>query len=400
MLRYIARQPILDSKQQTFGYELLYRAAREDFARISDPEGASRRVLDDLLMLGIDELTRGRHVFLNCTQEVLTQRLVELLPTKNLVLEVLETIVADHDLVQSCAELKAAGYSLALDDFVPNANTLPLVEFVDYIKIDFRALTADQCRELVHRFGNKIQFVAEKIETHAEYASARAMGCTLFQGYSFAEPALLTVRQIPSMYTNYVRLLAATCKPNFDFFAVEAIIKTDVALCYKLLRFLNSAAFCLGSDITSLRQALVILGENAIRRWVCVSAAATAAKGKPAELLTLALLRARFCELLAGNARCNPYHGFMVGLFSLISALLDMPLENILTHVELPTEAHEALLGQPCRLRALLDFVGSYLDGDWDAVTAKSAKLEVSQQQVTSCYLEAARSADSLMAIV
>src|ERR1700733_4603518 len=98
MLRYIARQPILDNKEQTFGYELLYRAAREDFARISDPEGASRRVLDDLLMLGIDELTRGRHVFLNCTQEVLTQRLVELLPARNLVLEVLETIVADRDL--------------------------------------------------------------------------------------------------------------------------------------------------------------------------------------------------------------------------------------------------------------------------------------------------------------
>ncbi len=400
MLRYIARQPILDNKEQTFGYELLYRAAREDFARISDPEGASRRVLDDLLMLGIDELTRGRHVFLNCTQEVLTQRLVELLPTRNLVLEVLETIVADHTLVQSCAELKAAGYSLALDDFVPNPNTLPLVEFVDYIKIDFRALTADQCRELVHRFGNKVQFVAEKIETHAEYASARAMGCTLFQGYFFAEPALLTVRQISSMYTNYVRLLAVTCKPDLDFFAVEAIIKTDVALCYKLLRFLNSAAFCLGSDITSLRQALVILGENAIRRWVCVSAAAAAAEGKPAELLTLALLRARFCELLAGHARCNPYHGFMVGLFSLISALLDMPLENILTRVELPTDVHQALLGQPGRLRALLDLVGSYRYGDWDAVTAQSANLEVSQQQVTSCYLEAARSADSLMTFI
>lgn len=399
MLRYIARQPILDASGQTFGYEILYRAAREGFARITDPEGASRRVLDDLLMLGIDELTRGRHAFLNCTQGVLTQRLAEILPTQNVILEILETIVPDHDLLQSCADLKSAGYTLALDDFVATTNTLPLVEFVDYIKIDFRALTTDECRDLVGRFGKQVRFVAEKIETRAEYLAARDMGCSLFQGYFFAEPALLTVRQIPSMYANYVRLLAATCKPDFDFPEVEAIIKTDAALCYKLLRFLNSAAFCLGSDITSLRQALIILGENAIRRWVCVSAAATAAKGKPPELLTSALLRARFCELLSTHARTNPYQGFVVGLFSLMSALLDTPIENLLAQVELPAESQEALRGQPGRLGALLDLVQVYLRGEWDAVTAKSETLAISHQQIADCYLEAARAADSLVTI-
>jgi c-di-GMP-related signal transduction protein len=396
MLRYIARQPILDVFGETFGYEILYRAAPEGFARITDPEGASRRVLDDLLMLGIDELTRGRQVFLNCTQEVLTQRLVKLLPTANIILEILETIVPDHDLLQSCADLKSAGYTLALDDFDATENTLPLVEFVDYIKIDFQALSKEECRGLVRRFGKQVRFVAEKIETHAEYVAARDMGCSLFQGYFFAEPALLTVRHIPSMYANYIRLLAATCKPNFDFYAVEAIIKTDAALCYKLLRFLNSAAFCLGSDITSLRQALIILGENAIRRWVCVSAAATAAKGKPPELLTSALLRARFCELLASHAQINPYYGFVVGLFSLMSALLDTPIENLLAHVELPPEVQEALRGQPSRLGALLDLVRVYLRGDWDAVTAKSSALAISQQEITDSYLEAAHSADTL----
>ena len=375
MLHYIARQPILETNEQTFAYELLYRAGEENFARIDDPEDAARCVLDHLLTLGIEELTCGRRVFLNCIQELLTRRFVKLLPTENIVLEILETIIPDQDFLQSCADLKSAGYSLALDDFVPNAHTLSLVEFVDYIKIDFRALSLDGCRELVQRFGDRIRFVAKKIETRPEYLAARAMGCTLFQGYFFADPSILTVRQIPPMYANYLRLLAATCKPDFDFFGVEAIIKTDVALCYKLLRFLNSAAFSYRSNITSLRQALVILGENAIRRWVCVSAAANAAKGKAPELLTSALLRARFCEMLAPAATCNPYYGFLVGLFSRISALLDLPLDQVLAHVELPPEVCGALLGQSGRLRELFALVCAYIEGNWKDVLAQSAKL-------------------------
>ncbi len=399
MLRYIARQPILDPAQQTFGYELLYRAANEGFARISDAEQAARSVLDDLLTLGMAELARGRHVFLNCTRELLTRKLVQLLPTERTVLEILETIVPDLDVMQSCAELKRAGYVLALDDFVPTETTLPLVEVADYIKLDFQALPLDTCRDLIHQFSARVLFVAEKVETQKEYEAARAMGCTFFQGYFFAEPAILQVRQIAPMYGNYIRLLAATAKPDFNFGEIEAIIKTDVALSYKLLRFLNSAAFCLRSNLSSLNQALVILGENAIRRWVAVSAAATAAKGKPPELLSSALLRARFCELLAVGAHCNPYRGFTVGLFSLLSALLGTSLEQILANVDLPDEVRSALVGEPCRLRTLYELVCGYIRGDWLTMPEKCLELGLSQKQVTSCYIEAVRSVDSLMSL-
>ena len=399
MLRYIARQPILDTKQQTFGYELLYRAANENFARIENPNEAARVVLDDLLTVGIDELARGRRAFLNCTQELLTEGIVSLLPTENVVLEILETVVPDHDLLHSCRELKNAGYTLALDDFVPGPSTLPLVEFADYIKLDFRVLPHDECRELGDQFGGEVLFVAEKVETHEEVEIARGMGCLFFQGYYFAEPAVLALRQIAPMYVNYIRLLAATCKPGFDFAEVEGIIKTDVALSYKLLRFLNSAAFCMRSQITSLRQALVLLGENSIRRWISVSAAATAAKGKPAELLVSALLRARFCELLAVGAHCNPYQAFTVGLFSLLSPLLEMPLVTILADVELPPEAHDALMGETGRLRTLFELVREYISGNWLAVPPKCLELGLAQKQVTSCYLESVRSVDALMAL-
>lgn len=399
MLRYIARQPILDAAEQTFGYELLYRAADENFARITNPNAAARRVLDDLITLGIPELARGRHVFLNCTHELLSQHLVELLPTENLVLELLETIVPDHDLLLSCEQLRSAGYELALDDFVPTVHTLPLVPLAQYIKLDFRALTLSECDALVHRFRGKVRFLAEKIETRAEFTAARAMGCTLFQGYFFAQPAVLKIREIPALYANYIRLLAATCTADFDFTEIETIIKTDVALCYKLLRYLNSAAFCMRSTITSLRQALVILGENAIRRWVCVSAAATASSGKTPELLNAALLRARFCELLAIGAHCEPYHAFLVGLFSLMDALLEMPLEQVLSHVELPSDVRSALLGQACRLRDLFEVSCAYIRGNWQQMREKSSQLTLSEPQITSCYLEALRSVDAMTAL-
>ncbi|ABF39352.1 diguanylate phosphodiesterase [Candidatus Koribacter versatilis Ellin345] len=399
MLRYIARQAILDTRQQTFGYELLYRAAAENFARIGDPDEAARRTLDDLLTLGVKELSRGKQLFLNCTHELLAQGFVKLLPTQNLVLEILETVVPDHDLLQSCAELKAAGYSLALDDFIPGPNTLPLVEFADYIKLDFRAMPLEECGALVQQFGKKIEFLAEKVETLEEFTAASDMGCSLFQGFFFAQPALLTMRQIPPMYVNYIRLLDATCKPDFNFAEIEAIIKTDVALSYKLLRFLNSAAFCIRSTITSLRQALIILGENAIRRWVAVSAAANAATGKPPELLISALLRARFCELLAVGAHSNPYWAFTVGLFSMLSPLLDTPLETILASVQLPDEVRAALLGESGQLRTLFELVCGYIEGDWIAITPKCLALGLAQKQVTSCYLEAVRSVDALMAL-
>lgn len=397
MLRYIARQPILNTQEQTFGYEVLYRAAAEDFARIADQDDASRSVLDDLLTLGLEELGGGRRLFLNCTHELLTRRLVKLLPPEKVILEILETVVPDDELLRSCVALREAGYRLALDDFVPNDWTLPLVPYAQYIKLDFQALPLEECRAVLHAFGSAVEFVAEKVETRGEYAEARAIGCSLFQGYFFAKPALLTLQQIPTLYANYLRLLAATCKADFGFGEVEEIIKSDVALSYKLLRFLNSAAFAMRSAITSLRQALLLLGENAIRRWVAVSATATAAEGKPPELFNAALLRARFCELLAPGAQCNSYHAFLVGLFSCMEAVLEMPLGQILAHVEVPPEVTEALLDNRGRLHALFELVCAYLGGEAELVAVNA--LRIPEAQITSCYLQAMRSVDALTAV-
>lgn len=400
MLRYIARQPILGKNERTFAYELLYRAANEGFARIDNPEQASRSVLDDLVTLGFDELAAGHKVFLNCTHDLLAAGHVKLLPSDKVVVEVLETVEPDDAVLSGCRELKKHGFQIALDDFVLNDASKAFIEFADYIKIDFRATDPDSCARIVDRYGRTIQFLAEKVETREEYNAAVEMGYSFFQGYYFAKPAVMEYKQISPLRVNYVRLLAAICKEDLNFVEIEGILKSDVALCYKLLRYLNSAAFCLYSKITSLKQALTLLGENAIRRWVSVSAVVAVGEGKTTELMMAALLRARFCELLAGPARCSGYEAFLVGLFSLMDALLDMPLEKAIAQVDLPPEAQKALLGNPCRLRELFDLALAYCNADWPAFQQRSDALHISADRVSSDYLQALRWINSIASLI
>ena len=209
MARYIARQAIFNTKSQALGYEFLYRAKAENFARITDPEYASLSVLNDLATVGIEELAGGCKVFLNCTHDLLVKGSVRRLPSKNIVVEIVETTQPDRKLLRSCAELKAEGFAIALDDFVPNELTKPLLEFADYIKIDFRSTPLHECERILQRYAKTTQFVAEKIETQAECEAAQAMGYSLFQGFFLAEPELLELTEILLNRINPVPAFAA-----------------------------------------------------------------------------------------------------------------------------------------------------------------------------------------------
>lgn len=395
---YMARQPILDEQEQTYGYELLYRAAAESFARISDTHIAAQTVLDDLLVFGCEEISGGRQLFLNCSYELLSGKGVSLLP-RPVVIEVLETIEPDNALLHSLKELKEAGFLIALDDFTPSERTLPMLELADIIKIDFRAMPMQRCAELVKTYCGKSIALAEKVETQEEYQAARDMGCSLFQGYFFARPALMETLEMPPLQATHHRLLAATCKETMDFVEIEQIIKSDVALCYKLLRYLNAVAFCQGSKITSLRQALVLLGETVVRRWIAVSSVTEVCRGRTLELMSTALLRARFCELLSPSSGCKPYDLFMTGLFSMMDVILRLPLSKILTQVEFSSAAKSALLGESNRVKKHLELALSYCDGDWSGFQAHCLALQRSPVHAASAYLEAVRWVNNVVAI-
>lgn len=396
-MQYMARQPILDADEQTAGYELLYRAAAESFARISDSETAARSVLEQVLVLGCRELSGGNRLFINCSGEVLAREYISVFPPSDVVVEILESVDPTPAVIAACNQLKQAGFTIALDDFVPNQKNIPLLPFADIIKVDFRATDEKTRAEIVDRYCKKAVPLAEKVETRAEYKSALQMGFKLFQGYFFCEPVLLVNRQLLPSKLNYMRLIEQTSRKEIDFRQVEDIIKSDAALCFRMLRYLNSYAFCLRTPITSIRHALTLLGEHQVRRWIAVACVSAAADDSSPAQLSSALMRARMGELMAPKTGCQGYELFLLGLFSMMDTILGIPLEQLLTKIKIPEETHNALLGKRNHLRDILDLIVAYDRANWEKIHALCAKFQIEQESLADDYVHALQWVDLIL---
>ena len=298
--RFVARQPILTSEEKIFGYELLFRDGVEDFFRNSDPDAASRSTLDSSMLMGLDTLCDGRRAFINCTREILLKDYVTLLPPGQTVVEVLESVPADDLVVAACQRLKEAGYLVALDDFRPDDPRERLVEMADILKVELNFTTPEQRAAMIKRYGpSRCRMLAEKVETREEFLAARKAGFVYFQGYFFRRPEVMQAREIPANRINYVRMLQAVSQPELDVREIEHVLKSEASLCYRLLRYLNSATFTFSSEIHSVRHALSILGEREVRRWIRLVATLGAGQHRSSELVLSALTRAHFCEQLS-----------------------------------------------------------------------------------------------------
>jgi c-di-GMP-related signal transduction protein len=394
MKRFVARQPIFDTKMKIYGYELLFRAGLEPYFRCDDPDLAtSSVVVDGFLLFGMKTLTGGRRAFVNFTRNLLINDYARVLPPEQVVVEILESVVADEQVVAACRDLRARGYMLALDDFAFGIKHKPLVGLVDIVKIDFRQTTISGRQDLMHTYGDRrITFLAEKVETRSQYEQARQMGCSLFQGYFFGKPEILSSREIPAHQHNYYHLLQAIQQPQPNLVELEEIIKHETSLSYKLLRYLNSAAFAFRMEIRSIRHALALLGLNEVRKWVSVVAIAGIAKSRPSELVITSMVRARFAELLAQEAGLEKRASecFLMGLLSMMDAILGRPLADILAEVPVTADIKAALLTGSSPLHPIYEFIQAYERGDWDEIVPRADALRLSESTVTEAYLEAA----------
>jgi c-di-GMP phosphodiesterase len=236
-----------------------------------------------------------------------------------------------------------------------------------------------------------VQMLAEKVETYEEFEWARRVGYDLFQGYFFARPEMMRSQEIPAMITTCLRLLREVQQPELDFRRLEQLIREDVSLTYRLLRYANSAMFKRG-DIRSIHTALVALGEDHIRRWVTLATLPKLATNKPGELLKLSLVRARFCERLAEMARGGGANqAFLAGMFSLLDALIDQPLEEALRGMNLGTKVTQAVLGTGPKsdlLSGLFQLACCYERGDWEELAGLAEQCGISTAAVGEAYLE------------
>lgn len=386
---YIGRQPIYDRQLKIVAYELLYRDGDNNRAQFVDGDAASSQVIvNACLGIGLERLIgEGRTAFINLTRAFLLQTYPMPLPKESVVLEVLEDIVLDEEMLIALRRLTQDGYSLALDDFVFTEQTRAAFEVVNIVKIDVLALGPDDTRkqvELLRQFNVKL--LAEKVETHEILAQCQALGFDYFQGYFLSRPNLVQGRRPPAIRLAVLRTLALLQDPALDFKELEKAITQDVSLSYKLLRYINSAATGMPRKIDSIHQALVIAGTSCIRSWATLIALSSI-DDKPHELMIIALIRAKMCELIAISTKEKAKENFFtVGLFSALDALMDQPLEEILGSMPLSDQANVALLrheGAPGKaLHATLIYEQG---GDPDELRKTGLPLDT----LSDAYLEA-----------
>jgi EAL and modified HD-GYP domain-containing signal transduction protein len=231
--------------------------------------------------------------------------------------------------------------------------------------------------------------LAEKIETHTDFVRARDQGFVYFQGYFFRRPETLNTTDLPGNTLHYLQMLQEVSRPELDLPGLERLIKIEASVCYRLLRYLNSAAFGLKNEIHSVRHALSMLGDREVRRWIRLVAAVGAGQQKPSDLVLSALVRARFAETLAPKVEHGESDLFLLGLLSLIDAMLEMPMADVLERVPLDRETKAVLLGQPSILRPVYQLMLAHESGEWDAAAQLSENLHLETEEVAGLYWQA-----------
>lgn len=401
MIFYIARQPILDANKKLIAYELLFRDGFNNaFPSIDSNEATARLVENSEFSSGISSLTANNKAFINFTEQAICSQLPQLLPKHAIVVELLESIEPTDAVFAAVTELKQRGYTIALDDFEFSSPWARFLPYIDIIKIDFRALTVAQIKQQMSTMrGFEGRFLAEKIESYQEYEQAQSLGFDYFQGYFFAKPEVIQRRSLSVSQKVYLNLLQQTTAPQYNPAAVTAIIEQDTGLSFKLLRFVNSAFFARGSEITSLKQAVVRLGQQEIRKFVAIVATACLSDQKPDELTRLSIIRARFCELLAMS---NKQYGseqdtaFLAGLLSNIDAIMDDELAKILMVIHAGAVIYQALIDRQGAIGCFITTVEAIEQADWPLVKKASQRLKINNNTLLQAYYDACAWAEAI----
>jgi len=390
---FVARQPIFTKNKNVFAYELLYRSGKQNFYDHTDGDQATSDVItNSFSVIGIDTLTGGKRAFINFTQNLLKKEMATIIPPGSVVIELLEDIVPDEEILAACRKLKQLGYTLALDDFVAFNKISPLIDLADIIKVDFLKAKPDDWKEIPRDIGNgRIRVLAEKVETLEQYEEAMACGYSYFQGYFFSKPEIFSGQDLAPYKLNYLRIIQEINRFGGDFDRIEEIVKQDVSLSYKLLRLINSAAFGLVTKVTSIKYCLVLLGIKEFVKWVTLVSLRNIGEDKPDELIILSLIRARFAELLAPEVGLRERSSdlFLMGMFSMIDALMDKPLQEIIDEIPVADDVKDALLGNVNPLREIYDVIIAYERGEWDVLAEKTARLDVPESEVSRLYITA-----------
>jgi len=399
---FIGRQPIFDRNLNLFAYELLYRNSEENSATVTDQSQSTSEVIINLVTnFGFDVVTGGHTAFINLSKDFLTGKKPLPLPHDKVVLEVLEDTIVDQELIDGLKKLSSENYTIALDDFVYSEEWEPVLPLVDYIKVEIPMLSNDEIKSHVAKLKKyDVKLLAEKVETEAEYDFLHECGFDYFQGYFLARPKVLSGKTIPPNKLTMILLLSDLNNTAIEIDKLTETISNDVSLCYKILRYINSAHYALPRNVSSIREAITYVGMNELRRWASLITMSnlSAQSTQASEMMQQTIIRANMCEQIAehiGVSDTQVY--FSVGLLSTLDALLGLPMEEILTTLPLSDEMLEALVSYDGDVGKVLKCAVAYENADWE----EANRSDLSATQLRDCFFNAlSRSNNSLSMFV
>ena len=400
---FLGRQPILDPRRRVVGYELLFRSGNDLTANVTDDVLATSAVITQAMgSFGIGAAL-GKHAgFINVSHELLMNDVLELLPRRRIVLELLETTKIDNDVIERCRELKAKGFRLALDDFEYSKAYDPLLEIVDIVKFDIALSTTRQIDKMLQRIKKRsnIQLLAEKVEDVRQFDAYRDRGFHLFQGYFFARPTILTGKKVTSNQASLLRLLSQVMS-NDEISQIEVTLKESPDLILGLLRLVNSAGMGLRIKIGSVQQALVLLGRQQLQRWVQLLLYAQGASGSSNPLMQLVATRARTMELLNQARRdqsqsAKADYAFIVGILSLADVVLGLKMDEVIGQINLIDEVKTAILRHEGFFGHMLTLIQKVEAGEFKEAAQLLTELQITPAELSRAQLEAMRWAASL----
>jgi c-di-GMP-related signal transduction protein len=395
---FVARQPIFDRSKKIYAYELLFRSGTTNcFPNIDGNTATTSLLSTSFFTIGIDKITGGKLAFINFTSDLIADGTPHLFSSEKMLVEILENVEPKPEIIESCMILKNKGYNIALDDFVYSRKMNKLLELCDIVKIDVRYTPQEKVEEMVSALKSyRCRLLAEKVETYADFARAHAMGFNYFQGYFFSRPEMMKNKDFTTSQITMIRLLAQINTAEFDVAALGELVGHDVSLSYKLFNYLNSAYFGRLQPITSIKQAISYLGENGFRLFVSLIATSLLAEKKPDALVKTAVIRARFLYLVGLELKTDPNEMFLLGLFSLIDAMLDRDMREILQQLPLTADIVSALLEHSGKLYVFLRLIETYETGNWIAFHYAHKRSGIESGKLLDFYVEAIAWAESL----
>jgi EAL and modified HD-GYP domain-containing signal transduction protein len=396
--RFAARLPILSKGEKVFGYKLLFRSNVNNYFPSVEGDVASRGVIDMSSLIGLNTLSNNLPAFIVATRDILIRQYLALLPSDKVIAEIPDSVSTDAEVVHACQQLKETGCKIALSNFRADDPRQELAGDVDFLKVDIKESPLADVSRLTRCYrGRGPQLIAEKVETREDFEFCKAEGFSFFEGYFFRKPEMMRARGVQSNRIVYLRLLGAISRPNLDWKELEEIVKSDPMLYYRLLRYLNSAIFGLQGEVRTIGQALTFLGEKEIRRWCQLGGMLELSRNKPSDLALAALVRARFAELIGARIGCGGSNLFQVGLLSLMDAILEIPMREVLEGLPINEGARTVLLEDAGPLSPVYDLMLAVEAGVWPRMSALASQLGIDQEFLAQSHWTAMEWAQSIV---